>query len=111
MDNRCGFSIWPVFDYWGPLSAAGQFSNNRAWSVGASYMNDPLKVAAAYLQLNNLGSTNTGAVALGNGDPNVAAALQRTYGVGASYAYGPANVGFVLTRMRFDNVQGVNLGG
>lgn len=96
---------------YGFSNAAGQFSNNRAWSVGASYANGPLNVAAAYLQLNNSGSTNTGAVALGNGDANVAAAFQRTYGVGASYAYGPANVGFVWTHTRFDNMQGVNLGG
>jgi predicted porin len=98
---------------YGFSNAAGQFSNNRAWSVGASYTNGPLNVGAAYLQLNNSGSlTNTGgAVGLGNGDANVAARLQRTYGVGANYVYGPATVGLVWTHTRFDNMQGVNVGG
>lgn len=98
---------------YGFSNAAGQFSNNRAWSVGASYSNGPLNFAAAYLQLNNSGSTtNTaGAVSAGNGDANVAAALQRTYGVGANYTYGPATVGLVWTHTRFENMQGVNLGG
>jgi GBP family porin len=97
---------------YGFSNAAGQFSNNRAWSAGASYQNGPLNVAASYLQLNNSGSNNTGgAVSFGNGDANIAAALQRTYGAGANYTYGPATVGFVYTHTQLDNVQGINVGG
>lgn len=86
---------------------AGQFSNNRAWSAGASYTNGPLNVAAAYLQLNNsLTNANTGgAVSAGEGNnANLTAALQRTYGVGANYAYGPATVGLLYTHTQDDNV-------
>jgi GBP family porin len=86
---------------------AGQFSNNRAWSAGASYNNGPLNVAAAYLQLNNsLTNANTGgAVSAGDGNnANLTAALQRTYGVGANYAYGPATVGLLYTHTQDNNV-------
>jgi predicted porin len=97
---------------YGFSNAAGQFSNNRAWSVGASYANGPLNVAAAYLQLNNSGSNNTGgAVSAGDGSAQVAAALQRTYGAGVNYTYGPATVGFVYTHTQFDNMQSTNVGG
>jgi predicted porin len=86
---------------------AGQFSNNRAWSAGATYSNGPLNVAAAYLQLNNsLNNTNSGgAVSAGAGNnANLTAALQRTYGVGANYAYGPATVGLLWTHTQDDNL-------
>ncbi|MEW6341219.1 MAG: porin [Paraburkholderia sp.] len=93
---------------------AGQFANNRAWSAGASYTNGPLNVAAAYLQLNNsLGSSNSsGAVSAGDGNnANLTAALQRTYGVGANYSYGPATVGFVWTHTQDDNLIAGNQNG
>ncbi|MEQ5843877.1 porin [Paraburkholderia acidicola] len=91
---------------------AGQFSNNRAWSAGASYDNGPLSVAAGYLQLNNSGSTNTnGAVNTGSGSANIAATLQRTYGIGANYVYGPATVGLVYTHTQLDGMQGISSGG
>ncbi|SDH97162.1 porin [Paraburkholderia phenazinium] len=86
---------------------AGQFANNRAWSAGASYNNGPLNVAAAYLQLNNsLGSSNSGgAVSAGDGNnANLTAALQRTYGVGANYSYGPATVGLLWTHTQDNNL-------
>ncbi|MGF6775323.1 porin [Paraburkholderia sp. GAS334] len=107
--NYAGLQFGGLYGF---SNAAGQFSNNRAWSVGASYANGPLSVAAAYLQLNNSGSNNTGgAVSTGNGDANLAAALQRTYGVGANYAYGPATVGLVWTHTQLDNLQSANVGG
>jgi general bacterial porin, GBP family len=91
---------------------AGQFSNNRAWSAGASYGNGPLSVAAAYLQLNNSGSNNVGgAVSQGDGTAAIAAQQQRTYGAGLNYAYGPANVGLVYTHTQLDGITGVNVGG
>jgi GBP family porin len=91
---------------------AGQFSNNRAWSAGASYGNGPLSVAAAYLQLNNSGSNNVGgAISQGDGTAAIAAQQQRTYGAGLNYAYGPANVGLVYTHTQLDGITGVNVGG
>jgi general bacterial porin, GBP family len=97
---------------YGFSNAAGQFSNNRAWSAGASYGNGPLSVAAAYLQLNNSGSNNVGgAISQGDGTAAIAAQQQRTYGAGINYAYGPANVGLVYTHTQLDGITGVNVGG
>jgi len=97
---------------YGFSNAAGQFSNNRAWSAGASYGNGPLSVVAAYLQLNNSGSNNVGgAISQGDGTASIAAQLQRTYGAGVNYTYGPANVGLVYTHTQLDGITGVNVGG
>ena len=97
---------------YGFSNAAGQFSNNRAWSAGASYGNGPLSVAAAYLQLNNSGSNNVGgAISQGDGTAAIAAQLQRTYGAGVNYTYGPANVGLVYTHTQLDGITGVNVSG
>ncbi len=107
--NYAGLQFGGLYGF---SNAAGQFSNNRAWSAGASYSNGPLNVAAAYLQLNNGGSNNTGgAVSSDDGSANLAAELQRTYGVGANYAYGPATVGLVWTHTQLDNLQSANVGG
>jgi predicted porin len=107
--NYAGLQFGGLYGF---SNAAGQFANNRAYSLGASYANGPLSVAAAYLQLNNSGSNNTGgAVSTGNGDANLAAELQRTYGVGANYTYGPATVGLVWTHTQLDNLQSANVGG
>lgn len=96
---------------YGFSNTAGQFSNNRAWSVGASYNNGPLNFAASYLQLNNAGSNTVGAVSVTNGNANIASQQQRTYGAGVNYTYGPATAGFVYTHTQLDNVQGLASGG
>lgn len=102
--NYAGFRFGGLYGF---SNDAGQFSNNRAWSAGASYNNGPLNVAAAYLQLNNsLTNANSGgAVSAGDGNnANLTAALQRTYGIGANYAYGPATVGLLYTHTQDNNV-------
>ncbi|MBN3766004.1 porin [Burkholderia sp. Ac-20365] len=90
---------------YGFSNEAGGFSDNRAYSVGASYTFGGLKVAAAYLQLNNSGTANSsGAV---SNDATFTASRQRTYGAGVSYAFGPANVGFVFTQTQLANVTSI----
>ncbi len=101
--NYNGFEFGGLYGF---SNQANGFSNNRAYSAGASYMNGPLNVAASYLQINNGGSNTTGATALGNGDANVAASLQRTFGVGANYTFGPATVGLVWTNTHLDGIAG-----
>jgi predicted porin len=94
---------------------AGPFSNNRAYSAGASYTNGPLNVAASYLQVNNsLGNNNNagGAVSAGDGNnANLTAVQQRTFGAGANYSFGPATVGFVYTHTQDNNLIAGNQGG
>jgi predicted porin len=96
---------------YGFSNQAGQFSQNRAWSAGASYNNGPLNIAASYLQLNNAGSNVTGAISVQNGNANIASNQQRTYGAGIGYTYGPATANFVYTHTQLDGVQGLASGG
>ena len=106
--NYGGFKFGALYGF---SNTAGQFSNNRAYSVGASYSWGGLNVAAAYMQLNNnvnalaQGATAPGAVA---GDATFVAGRQRTWGAGANYTFGPATAGFVFTQTRLDNALGVN---
>ncbi|MBN3723064.1 porin [Burkholderia sp. Ac-20379] len=81
---------------YGFSNQAGGFASNRAYSAGVSYSNGPLNAAIGYLQLNNAGA------ALANGavsnDATFSARVQRTFGGGASYAFGPAVAGIVITQ-------------
>lgn len=106
--NYAGLEFGGLYGF---SNGAGQFSNNRAYSAGVSYSNGPLKVAASYLQLNNGGTNTLGATSLAQGDANVSAGLQRTYGVGANYAFGPATVGLVWTHTQLDDIRGANVDG
>ncbi|MFC5432056.1 porin, partial [Paraburkholderia denitrificans] len=85
----------------------GQFANNRAWSVGASYGIGQLNFAAAYLQMNNSRtvSNSSGANSAGAGNnSNLSAETQRTVGAGVNYTYGPATAGFVWTHTQYENL-------
>ncbi|EKS69449.1 MULTISPECIES: porin [Caballeronia] len=109
--NYAGFKFGGLYGF---SNDAGQFANNRAWSAGASYGNGPLNFAAAYLQTNNSrNNANTGgAVSAGQGNnANLTAELQRTFGAGVNYTYGPATVGFVWTNTHYDNLLAASQGG
>jgi predicted porin len=116
--NYDGFKFGGLYAF----SNSTQFEINRAWSFGASYNYGPLNVAAAYLQIN--GSTGTTASSAGAVDVNestsngvggfqLGANVQRTFGAGVNYAYGPAVVGFVYTNSHFQgsNSFGLTNGG
>ncbi|WP_248324540.1 MULTISPECIES: porin [unclassified Caballeronia] len=108
--NYAGFNFGGLYGF---SNDAGQFSNNRAWSAGASYTAGPLNFAAAYLQTNNSRNFNTGgAVTAGQSNKgNLTADLQRTFGAGVNYAYGPATVGFVWTNTHYDGLIAASQGG
>jgi general bacterial porin, GBP family len=108
--NYAGFKFGGLYGF---SNSAGQFSNNRAWSAGASYGNGPLNFAAAYLQVNNSRTGNAGgAVSAGqSNNANLTADLQRTFGAGLNYTYGPAQVGFVWTNTHYDNLIAASQGG
>jgi general bacterial porin, GBP family len=83
------------------------FDNNRLYSFGASYDAGPLTFGAGYFQANNGGGSNTnGALTLT--DRTFIAALQRTYGAGAAYAFGPARVALVWTRTQSGGLDTIN---
>ena len=92
---------------YGFSNQAGEFANNRAYSLGATYENGPIKAALAYTQLNNgpyqtLERNNSGAVDY-IGDSQFTAQRQRTFGGGLNYSFGAANVGFVITDTQLNN--------
>jgi len=78
---------------YGFSNQAGAFADNRAWSLGARYLNGPLSVAAAYLDIDGASANSSGAVV---GSPYLSAE-QRVAGVGANYSIGPAVLGLVYT--------------
>ncbi len=115
--DYAGFTFGATYGF---SNQAGGFATNRAYSLGAAYQFQGLRVAAAYAQQNNPLSATGGALDgsnFGAGANGVATAAnrgvlttignfrQRTYGVGASYAFGPAQVGAVWTQARLDNAQ------
>ncbi|WP_207003693.1 porin [Trinickia mobilis] len=111
--NYDGFKFGALYGF---SNTAGQFSNNRAYSAGASYNYGGLTVAAAYLQLNNGLSGATPAAALASvnsagaltGDNTLLADRQQTWGVGANYVFGRATVGFVYSQTNLTQGFGIN---
>jgi GBP family porin len=106
--NYAGFKFSGLYGF---SNDAGGFSNNRAYSFGASYNYGPLNVAAGYLQLNNslngnaLSNPANGAVTT---DTAFIAGLQRTFGAGLNYAFGPATVGFVFTQTKLEDAAAIS---
>jgi general bacterial porin, GBP family len=93
----------------------GQFANNSAYSLGASYATGPLSFGAAYLQINrSAGSQNanaTGAASTGDGDATTTGGRQQIIGVGGKYNFGKSSVGLVWTHSSTDDVTGLWQGG
>ncbi len=96
---------------YGFSNEADGFADNRAYSAGAQYANGPLKLAAAYLQVqggttslnvNSANSNTAGAVT----EARIASQTQRTFGAGGAYTFGPATVGAVWTQSRFQFATG-----
>ncbi|WP_323119645.1 porin [Burkholderia alba] len=109
--NYAGFQAGGLY---GLSNAAGGFADNRAYSIGASYANGPLNLAAAYLQIDNPGGVGTnpaGAVSSADGTATFLGQRQRVFGAGGGYAFGPATVGFVWTHTKVDGLTGLDAGG
>ncbi|HXZ06519.1 MAG TPA: porin [Paraburkholderia sp.] len=101
--NYAGFTFGGTYSF---SNEAGAFANNRAYSAGAAYENQGLRVAAAYAQENNPNADNSGA---SDGSFVAGNFRQRTFGVGAGYTLGAANVGLLWTQTRLDNGASVRL--
>ncbi len=103
-NDYSGFKFGTLYAF----SNGSDFSENRAYSFGASYAMGPLTAAAGYLQTNGTNSTNTGGAvdvaesnSNGTGNFQVGAARTRIFGGGVGYVFGPANVGFVYTHSQY----------
>jgi GBP family porin len=100
------------FQFEGQYGFSNQ-SNNRAYSVGATYNYKSFNAAAGFMQMNNggpqLGAGNSGAV---GEDAPFTAGRQQTWGAGANYAFGNAQVGALFTQTRLNNASQLSeLGG
>ncbi|MEM5386634.1 porin [Paraburkholderia phymatum] len=81
-------------------NASGDFANNRAFSVGAGYTHGPLKLAAAYVELDRPGIANTAGAVTDDYQAapfltfqtspvnKVGVLKQRNAGVGGQYDFG-----------------------
>ncbi|ANB75854.1 porin [Paraburkholderia phytofirmans OLGA172] len=94
--DYAGFTFGGAYAF----SNSTNFAVNRAQSVGAQYINGPLNVAAAYLNVDSPNNGSAGAVAnLGSSgtDGSWTAARQRVFGVGINYTIASATLTFVYT--------------
>lgn len=107
-----GFSFGGMYAF---SNGAGEFANNRAYSIGLNYQKGPFNAGAAYLHNDGRGSS-TGAydsVVLPGPDRTVFDAVvqrQNTYGVGASYAIGDLTLGAVWSRSTYSGVSDADSG-
>lgn len=94
---------------YGFSNSAGQFSNNREYSFGATYNYAGFNFAAAYMQLDSTANSLT-AAALNTGgavtDAPFAAGRQRTWGAGVNYTFGATTAGFVFSQTALSKVVG-----
>jgi predicted porin len=92
----------------------GAFGSNRTWSVGANYLNGPLRLDAAYAQLNNPASNATGAIASDNYFSTATSIItnvsdNRVFGGGGAYTFGTATLALLYTNVQFDLLTGGSL--
>jgi predicted porin len=103
--NYAGFSFGGTYGF----SNSSKFADNREYSVGAAYENAGLRVGMGYAQQNEPLGNKGGATTPGNNYLAQFGAMYgsefrtREFGVGASYAFGPAVVGLAWTQGRIDN--------
>ncbi|RZF28367.1 porin [Paraburkholderia sp. UYCP14C] len=108
-----GLSVGGMYAF---SNGAGQFANNRAYSVGANYQNGPFSAGAAYLHVNGRGDSANGAydpVNLPGSNRNLFDAnvlTQNTYGIGASYALGDFTLGAAWSRSTYSGVTDADSG-
>ncbi|CAD6561657.1 hypothetical protein LMG28727_07501 [Paraburkholderia kirstenboschensis] len=116
--DYAGFKFGGMYAF----SNSTSFAVDRAYSAGASYNNGPLRLAAAYLQINGSAAASTPAGAVNQsvaadpsefkttaGGGNLTADVQRTFGAGVGYTFGPAAVNFVYTHSQYQNTSAFGL--
>ncbi|HEY3537314.1 MAG TPA: porin [Trinickia sp.] len=82
---------------------AGGFSDNRAFSGGASYSHGPFTVSAGYMRIDRPGDGSAGALdgSSTSGDATFRASTRQVWGMGGSYAIGPVTLGLVWSASRY----------
>jgi general bacterial porin, GBP family len=95
-------------------NTAGEFANNRAWSVGADYVSGPVHLDAAYSLVNNPASNTAGAAPsdnyYGTGSSIISNVKRnQVWGAGGSYQYGLATLALLYTNSQFEIISGGSL--
>jgi GBP family porin len=107
-----GFTAGAMYGF---SNAAGEFSNNRAYSMGAKYDNGPISLVASYFQIDrSAGPANynpDGSITNADGDSTITGGREQIWGVGGSYAFGASTVGLVWTHSETRDVTSVWQGG
>ncbi len=99
--NYSGFTFGGLYGFGG---VAGSTNTNNTYSLGASYVNGPLAIAAGFMQLNNPGAASNQASGSVGNDYNFVASKQKTAGVGINYTFPTATtLGFVYTGTNLTN--------
>jgi GBP family porin len=114
--NSASFGGLKVGALYGFSNQAGGFSNDSAYSAGATYSYGSLNLAAAYLQINrsatSIANANaSGAASLGDADALTTGGRQQIFGAGAQYMFGQSSVGLLYTHSVTDNVVSLYSGG
>ncbi|MBW9105288.1 porin [Paraburkholderia phenoliruptrix] len=109
-ENYGGFSFGTLYSLGG---AAGDFTRNQIWSLGAGYNHGPFSIGAAWLSVRNpntslfgANSSTTATAAAANASSPVfrgflSAHSYRDIGVGASYTLGAATFGATYSNISF----------
>lgn len=92
---------------------AGNFSNNRLWSLGTSYVNGGVKLAAAYTNASTPNTslydgTSTGSPISPNTTPvftgYTSAKTYQTFGLGGNYTFGAVTLGLVYNNTQYKDL-------
>ncbi len=94
-------------------NAAGEFSNNSAYSLGLNYARGPIQAAVAFTQINRSPTlvNATGADSTYDGNEITLGGQQQIYGAAARYSFGLSSIGVAWTHSSTDNITGVLQGG
>jgi general bacterial porin, GBP family len=94
-------------------NAAGQFANNSAYSLGASYARGPIKVGAAFTQINRSPTVAnpTGADTTYDSNEITLGGRQQIYGVAGRYSFGLSSVGVLWTHSSTNDITAISSGG
>ncbi|MBW0448274.1 porin [bacterium M00.F.Ca.ET.228.01.1.1] len=118
-ENYGGFSFGTLYSLGG---AAGDFTRNQIWSLGAGYNHGPFSIGAAWLSVRNPNtslfggnSSTTATAAAANASSPVfrgflSAHSYRDIGVGASYTLGAATFGATYSNISFRGIGDLSSG-
>ncbi len=116
--NYAGFSFGGLYGFSNQPSNAATpgsgFANNRAWSLGASYANGPVKFGIGYMEVGSPNGSNTGGAVSGDysgdfyttkvGTTSYGVDKQRVFATAGSYSFGPATVALVYSNTQLKYV-------